>query len=150
MNRCGATSLALSAAVLAGLAAGWISSHAAPVAPEEPARFAVSGTIRWVDSETWIALNDAGHRPSGIASVEPLADRVRVTYSECAEKVGHLQATPDEQFAAAGVRVGASVGLCYADVFFYMGASDVPVNPGLLSRQGANVWLSGEFDRVAQ
>lgn len=121
----------------------------APTATSAPAESSgpdVSGTIRWVNSTTWTVLDDAGHTPTGIASVQVMADRVRVNYTFTAEKVSSFQATPDESFASADVRVGASVGLSYTDVFFYMpsyGASPVP--PKLLSKAGANVWLTGWF-----
>lgn len=113
--------------------------------PPDPTKLEVYGTVRWVDRDSWMVLDDAGHQPSGIASVVPYSNRVRVTYDECVYRVGYLHVTPDEAFTAAGVRVGASVGLCYADLFFYMGTSQTPVDPRLLSRAGANVWISGEF-----
>lgn len=103
----------------------------------------LSGTIRWVNSTTWVALDDAGHQPTGIDSVELLSNRVRVHYETDIEKVGSCQVTPDEAFASADVRVGASVGLEYLDVYFYMpsyGATPVP--PSLLSKAGANVWIT--------
>jgi hypothetical protein len=106
----------------------------------------VSGTIRWVSSTQWIVLDDAGHTPTGISSVTLLPDRVRVNYNFTATKVSSLQVTPDEAFSSASVRVGASVGLTYADIYFYMGTSQTPVNPALLSKSGANVWLTGFFN----
>ena len=61
-----------------------------------------------------------------------------------AEKVSSLQATPDESFAAANVRVGASVALDHADIFFYMPSyGSRPVPPSLLSKSNANVWITG-------
>jgi len=113
----------------------------------EPERPDISGTIRWVNSTTWEPVADAGHTPTGITSVTVLSDRVRVNYDFTAEKVSSFQATPDEAFASADVRVGASVGLTYADIFFYMPAyGSTPVNPALLSKAGANVWLTGWFE----
>lgn len=106
----------------------------------------VSGTIRWVDRTSWIVLDDAGHTPTGISHVELRADRVRVHYTFDSASVGSLQVTPDESFSSAGVRTGASVGLSFADVFFYMGTSATPVNPSLLSKSGANVWITGLFN----
>lgn len=106
----------------------------------------VSGTIRWVNNTTWTVLNDAGHTPEGIASVQMMTDRVRVHFTFTATKVSSFQATPDEAFASADVRVGASVSYAYADIYFYMPASgSTPVNPALLSKAGANVWLTGWF-----
>lgn len=93
----------------------------------------------------WYAISDPAHTPQGIASVQTLADRVRVHYSFTPVSITSVQATPDDQFAAAAVRVGVSVGLTYVDVFFYMGTSQTPVNPALLTRANANVWLTGWF-----
>ena len=105
----------------------------------------ISGTIRWINSSTWVALDNAGHRPIGIASVQVMSDRVRVHYDFTAGHVSSVQVTPDEGFASAGVRVGASVGFTYMDIYFYMGTSSTPVNPTLLSKSGANVWITGTF-----
>lgn len=104
------------------------------------------GTIRWVNSTTWTVLNDAGHKPVGISSVQLFADRVRVHHTFTANKVRSFQATSDEAFASADVRVGASVGLTYTDIYFYMPSyGSTPVPPSLLSKAGANVWLTGFF-----
>ena len=110
---------------------------------------AVCGTIRWVSAASWAAIEDAGHHATGIASVEVFADHLRVNYGFAALSVAAMQVSPDEAFAAAGVRVGASVGLAYADLYFYMGASSVPVNPALLTKAGANVWITGWMDVAA-
>lgn len=106
----------------------------------------LGGSIRYLNASSWATIDDAGHTPIGIGGVQIVAsDRVRVSYTQEAEKVVTFSVTVDEAFAAAGVRCGASVGLTYADIFFYMGTSQTPVNPGLLSRAGANVWLHGLF-----
>jgi hypothetical protein len=83
--------------------------------------------------------------PYGFGQVETLPDRVRVWYSFNPAMIESLQVTPDETFTSASVRVGASVGLDYVDVFFYMGSSRTPVNPALLTCAGANVWITGWF-----
>lgn len=101
----------------------------------------VMGTIRWTSSTSWVALTDAGHQPQGIASVQVLPSRVRVYYETAVSKVGVCSVTPDEGFAATNVRVGASVGLSYLDVFFYQGTSSTPLSPATLSKRGANVWV---------
>lgn len=104
----------------------------------------LSASIRHT-SNGWVAINDAGHTPTGIYQIQTLPTCVRVWYSFTPTTISSVQATPDESFAAAGVRVGASVGLEYVDVFFYMGTSQTPVNPALLTRANANVWLTGWF-----
>jgi hypothetical protein len=113
---------------------------------EEQCIAPVSGTIRWVDPTTWEAITDAGHEPTGIASVELMANRVRIHHDFTATKVSSVQVTPDEAFASVAVRTGASVGLTYTDVFFYLPATgSTPVNPALLTKAGANVWVTGIF-----
>lgn len=107
----------------------------------------LSGTIRRVSASAWDVVDDAGHCSRGIASVELRADRVRVHHDFTAWKVSSLQATPDDAFSASNVRVGASVGYAYTDIYFYMGASSAPVSPALLSKAGANVWLTGWFEQ---
>lgn len=144
-------SITLATALIAGTGIAAYESGRSSIAPnntstiETASSIDIGGTIRWTSATTWTVLNDAGHMSEGIASVQPLADRVRVTYTECGDRVRDMQVTPDEQFASASVRVGASVGLCHADVFFYMGASSTPVNPALLTKAGANVWISGSL-----
>lgn len=102
----------------------------------------VSGTIRWVDANTWTVLDDATHTPTGIQSVQLSRPYVRVDYTFTATEVGSCQVTPDEAFTAAGVRVGTSVGLDGMNIYFFMGDSATPVNPSLLSRANANVWIT--------
>lgn len=104
----------------------------------------LSGTIRWRPDGSWATISDAAHEPVGFGVVECLPDRVRVHYAEPVSVIHSVQVTPDEAFTAAGVRCGASVGLEFLDVQFFMsGASPVP--PALLSRAGANVWITGHF-----
>lgn len=104
---------------------------------------AVCGTIRWASATSWTTIEDSAHHASGIDSVQVFTDHLRVNYGFTATTVASMQVTPDESFTAAGVRVGASVGLDHADLYFYMGASQTPVNPALLTRAGANVWITG-------
>lgn len=142
-----ATSLLV--AVLVGCSITLPNTQVEPPAPvvtavPEPELRLVSGTIRWASSTQWVVLDDAAHTSEGIESVQLLADRVRVHYTFDGEKVSSLQVTSDEAFTSANVRVGASVGLSYADVFFYMPSyGSRPVPPALLSKQGANVWITG-------
>lgn len=109
--------------------------------------FFLSGTVRRMSDTSWAALEDTGHTSRGIAEVELRADRLRVHHTFTAWKVSSFQATPDDAFAAAGVSVGASVSYGHTDLFFFMGTSQVPVNPALLTRANANVWLTGWFER---
>lgn len=108
----------------------------------------VSGTIRYENPTSWGTVEDAGHHANGIMQVEAMSDRVRIWLSFTANQIGSVQVTPDERFAAADVRVGASVGLNFIDVFFYTpkGGSK-PVKPSTLTRLDANVWVSGWFNQ---
>lgn len=123
------------------------SPSPSPAAPQDAEL--ISGTVRYVNKTTWVVIQDDYHQPSGFGRVEVRSDRLRVYYTFTAQHVSSMQVTPDDAFAAAGVRMGASVGLGYVDIFFYMGASSKPVGPGLLSRKGANVWITGVFDEPA-
>lgn len=108
----------------------------------------IGACLRRKSLTEWCVLDDAGHTPVGADRVEIVGkNRVRLHYDFTAHKVVTFSATPDEQFAAANVRCGASVGLRYADIYFYMGASSVPVDPGLLAKAGANIWVHGLFTR---
>jgi len=106
-------------------------------------------TIRRVDATTWQALDDAGHSPENIFGVEYRSTCVRVHYAFTASKVITTAVTPDESFAASDVRVGASVGLSYLDVSFYMNAyGTTAIDPALMTKAGANVWVDGRFEVV--
>ena len=105
----------------------------------------ISACLRRTSSTAWATLDDVGHASYGIAAVEVYADRIRVNYDFTAYKVSSVQVTPDEAFASAGIRMGASVGLNHMDIYFYSNGSATPINPGTLSKAGANVWVTGWF-----
>lgn len=105
-------------------------------------------TARRVNSTTWEIYNDATHQPIGTASIVITgSNRLTLTYNFVATKVHTFQVTLDESFAATnGLRVGASVGLSTAVIYFYTAASgSTPVNPGDLSTSNANIWIYGLF-----
>lgn len=148
---------ALSAALVTGVAI--VGPHAATTvepspsptptvtvtATPAPSVKTVAGSIRWQSSTAWAPINDAGHEPVGIARVDLHSTHLRVVYDEPVDKVIACSVTPDEGFTAAGVRVGASVGLTYVAIYAYMGDSSTPVSPATLSRAGANIWLDCTF-----
>ena len=101
--------------------------------------------MRWVNRASWGLIDNTTHTPYGVSRVEVRKDRVRIHFAFKASQVRDFTVGVDEGYASANVRVGASVGLSYTDVFFYMGSSSKPVNPAQLSRAGANVWFSGSF-----
>jgi len=115
----------------------------------EPAKLTdliVQGTIRWQSPTSWTSITDDGHTNTGIANVELLPDRVRIHYTQTATRVRVCTTTPDEAFTAAAVRTGASAALTHVDILFYMGTNTSPVNPALLTRKGANVWVHCEHE----
>lgn len=122
------------------------------IEPGNPCAYsgAVCGTVAWSNTPAihWATIDDAGHGPSGIASVETTTTYVRVHFTFTATRVGSCAVTPDEAFAR-DVRTGASVGVSYLDIYFWMGTNTVPTNPALLSRAGANVWIMCFMEREA-
>lgn len=79
-------------------------------------RYELFGVARFNGTD-WYLIDDTGHTPYGIASIENLADGgFRIYYDKVAGHVGTLIAVPDETYARAGVIAGASVGDEYADV----------------------------------
>lgn len=111
----------------------------------------ILGTIRYVDATTWEVVNYSNHSPTGIASVQYFSDRLRVNYNFTASNVGSLLFGPDETIATvAGIRMGPSVGLTYADVYIYTTAGgSTPINPNTLSNTSGNIWVMGEHEVLA-
>lgn len=109
----------------------------------------VACVLRWVSATTWEFLNDAGHAPTGVASVVRMTSpfRLRVNFDFTATKVGTFTTTSDDAFAKADLRVGPSVGTTFADLHFFLGASGTAeVDPGLLTTAGGNIWVYGLFE----
>ncbi|RPK76605.1 hypothetical protein EES45_22870 [Streptomyces sp. ADI97-07] len=67
----------------------------------------------------WGIIADAGHQPAGALSVVERADHLELQHPVAAVTVSSLQVTPDETFAAAGLRAGASVGLNLSRIYLY-------------------------------
>lgn len=91
----------------------------------------------------WEVLTDEGHAPSGVAGVVQHPTYLELTHEVAAVKVSSVQVTPDEYWAARGLRVGASVGLAWTKLFFYSGTSTTPVNPASLASPTGNLWVTG-------
>lgn len=103
--------------------------------------------IRRVNATTWEFIDDGNHVPVGVSSISMTSTYVLITGNFVGKAVASCSVTPDETFSQAAVRVGASVGLSTIRVYFYMGAAgSAPVNPGLLSAAGANVWVYGVWE----
>lgn len=76
----------------------------------------VAGVLRY-DGTKWTILDNEGHVPiniTGISGDSP--DSVTITFPKYA-KVNSLVVGPDETFAAAGIKCGASVGIDYATIY---------------------------------
>lgn len=138
-----ARSLALAASLVFGVAAVPVTIGTVQSCQE----ITVSGTVRYNSKYTWKVVDDAYHDASGIKSAQPLKDRLRIWLDFTATKVGSVQVTPDDKYASAGIRLGASAGLAYIDVFFYKGSSSKPIAPYKLNKAGSNVWVTGAFDQ---
>lgn len=111
---------------------------------EAGTRFAlVSCTIRNTGSG-WAVINDGGHTPSGCAGVVTHPDHLELQHPVGAVRVSSLTVTPDETFARAGLRVGASVGFDLSNLFLYSGAAgSAPLDPATVSSPTGNLWVYG-------
>lgn len=62
-------------------------------------------------TEGWIILNDSGHQPLNVQSVQINGDRLQINHDMDASKVIAFNISPDETFSRFGIHAGASVGL---------------------------------------
>lgn len=111
----------------------------------------ISCAIRRVSPTAWQIIDDARHSPTGVKSIAIVNKNcLKLTYSFTATKVSSFQVSPDEVFACASLRVGASVGLAYAYIYCYLSGS-TKVNPGNLTAPGGNLWVTAimEVEPVA-
>lgn len=70
----------------------------------------ITGVIRNFGApDYWKLLDDGGHKPTGIISVETTSSLIRLNYNFQASRVGTLIAAPDETLAKAGWTMGCSV-----------------------------------------
>ncbi|MFE2019894.1 hypothetical protein ACFW9O_17845 [Streptomyces sp. NPDC059499] len=92
----------------------------------------------------WQLIDDAAHAPSGVTGVIQHPDHLEITHSVGAVRVSSLQVTPDEYYAKAGLRCGASVGLALSRIYLYKGAAGTAaVDPATLVASGGNLWVTG-------
>lgn len=95
----------------------------------------------------WFAINDADHRPMGLASVTSNSTGITLNFSFTAKTVRYFMVTVDETFATQRALVcGASVGLNYAVIMCSQYGQPGAVNPALLTNPGSNLWVHGEFE----
>ncbi len=86
-------------------------------APNRSARL-LHGVIR-NSSGTWEYITDATHRSMNFSSISVVGNALRLSFDFTAAKIGALLITTDEFMASQNMQVGASVGVGYADVYFY-------------------------------
>ncbi|MFH9269183.1 hypothetical protein ACH4KN_33770 [Streptomyces sp. NPDC017546] len=91
----------------------------------------------------WSLIADAAHAPSGVTAVVQHPDHLEIKHSVGALKVSSMQVTPDEHYAAHGLRCGASVGLTLSRIYLYSGPSTTPVDPATLVAASGNLWVTG-------
>ncbi|KPL29062.1 hypothetical protein JI76_28475 [Streptomyces anulatus] len=91
----------------------------------------------------WELITDAAHAPSGVTGVVQHPDHLEIKHAVGAVKVSSMQVTPDEYYAAQGLRCGASVGLALSRVYLYSGPSITPVDPAALVASSGNLWITG-------
>lgn len=85
------------------------------IADSVPISRIVAGVLRF-DGTNWTILNNEGHIPINITGISGnTPDQFTITFPSYL-KVNSLVATPDETFAAAGIKCGASVGVDYATI----------------------------------
>lgn len=107
----------------------------------------VAGTIRRdVITGAWYVLNDPYHTSVNIDTVGTVRDDVGIYFSyEEGDKIVTFCVTPDETCAAAGIHVGASVGLGVA--FLRFGNKDGRVYPHQITNPASNFWINGLIER---
>lgn len=93
---------------------------------------------------SWGVIDDAGHAPVGVASVETLSDRVRVHYAAPLQ-ILTASSDMDETYNRYGVTAGSSVGTSYTDLFFNHDSGATPrpnLNPSTICYAYSNVWFA--------
>ncbi|MFF4943742.1 hypothetical protein [Streptomyces rubiginosohelvolus] len=91
----------------------------------------------------WGLINDKGHEPTGVTGVVQHPDHLELTHAVGAVKVSSMQVTPDEYFAAYGVRCGVSGGLALSRIYLYTGSAITPVDPATVVGTSGNLWFTG-------
>lgn len=71
--------------------------------------------IRNAGGTEWSLIDNPGHIPTGVESVETLSDRINLHY-DFYGLPGSLQVTCDETLSSMGIRAGASVGSTFASI----------------------------------
>ncbi|MEV8354615.1 hypothetical protein ACFVTT_38705 [Streptomyces niveus] len=114
---------------------------------EGGARLALLSCVLRNTGSGWEILADTGHNPSGVVGVTQHATYLELQHAATATKVSSFQVTPDETFAARGLRVGASVGLATTRLYLYTalptgGTSVPPADPATVVASSGNFWVT--------
>lgn len=121
-----------------------------PIEPREPGvvhRF-VAGALRKRNGE-WIIIDDEGHTPSNIVSIQDRGNDLRISYGFEASKVGTLVCTADETYTSQGYSFGASVGLSGATIWI-MNTKQVPSGGYLAYSGGEWTFATGNIEEVEE
>lgn len=104
-------------------------------------KIVMTGVIRCVGG-VFEPLDDAGHQPFGISSVQTLSDRVRVNYTTTLSAYGTAFADPDETYVVNNINTGASGGYEYMDIFIAKGGAKIAPSSACIS--GSNIWVEAK------
>ncbi|MEU0624967.1 hypothetical protein ABZ329_29420 [Streptomyces rubiginosohelvolus] len=91
----------------------------------------------------WELIADSAHAPSGVTGVVQHPDHLEIKHPVGAVRVSSMQVTPDEWYAARGLRCGASVGLALSRIYLHSGNSTTPLDPATLVATSGNLWITG-------
>lgn len=108
----------------------------------------ISGTIR-PTATGWQLLEDAGHRPSGIAGVTQFSDRIEIQHPVGATVfVSSFQVTTDETLKSLfGLHASISAGLDHSVIRLTRGGDAGPyINPTTIAAANGNIWISGQLE----
>ena len=114
----------------------------------QPENHEIAATIRRATNGNWFIMNDKGHKPIGVKSVEFDSEKITINYNFTYSKVNTFSVTPDETFSMEGITCGASVGLSKAVIYLSkVDSTGVnPIDPMTVS-SGGNIWIYGMFSR---
>ena len=93
----------------------------------------------------WVLLNNSGHMPEHLSSVEDADTALKVNFDQTFYRVGSIIIAPDETFAPL-YTAGASVGLSYFNLFMYDRNGSIVPPANLISPNG-NWWVDGTMWR---
>ena len=105
--------------------------------------YSITGGVIRNTSDSWFLINNSGHEPINISSVETTDISVILHYKKF-NKVVSFNVTPDETMASEGYTMGASVGLDKTIISIYDSGKKL-VNPKTYRNKDGNIWVNGIF-----